>query len=136
MINCPKCNELLGDNVRTCFRCKHQITDAEYHEIMRAQDRQLNENWNDMFEMYHRKNRRSLIVLVSALLLTIALCVCFLTLDIDNAILPFVVGGLWGGVIIYIVASGTGKCPVCDQWMGRSSLFMTHCPRCGAKIRR
>lgn len=134
MINCPKCNELLGDNVRTCFRCQHQITEAEYHEIMKEQNLQLDAGWRGMYESYHRKRVRILIVLTGAILLTIALCVCFFMLDWNDAILPFAVGGLWIGVSVYLVASGAGKCPVCDQWMGRISILTTHCPRCGAKI--
>lgn len=134
MINCPKCNELLGDNVRTCFRCKHQITETEYHEIMRAKDRMSNMAWNDMLEKYHRKKRRLLMVFAGLLLLVIALCICSFIFDWKYYVLISAVGSIWIGFIIFCIVSGSGKCPICDQSMGRVSILMTHCPRCGAKI--
>lgn len=135
MINCPNCNELLGDNVDQCPECRHVITMEERQRISEyISYAQEEENIRLMAE-HSRRIKLEIIITLLVILLAMG-GTLLLMLYTENKV--FV--GIWEVVILagYLFAYfglRIGHCPFCERSLGRGSLFYTHCPRCGKRLR-
>lgn len=134
MYKCVKCGELLGDEVRTCFRCHHTVTDEEYHQILRENEMHRLEAMREVWADYGSRRRKYFIatlvfLVVSILLMSVG--VHFLGEEI--CIIAFLV--LFVGYSIFTICQKIYKCPLCGSFMGRRSFWDRYCPRCGGQYR-
>lgn len=135
MINCPKCNELIGDNVAECPFCKCTISEEARKEAILNNER-LHERAvsNSMLE-YGKRTKIAIIVSIIMLLVAILGMILIATYDLSvvYGIILFAIVFMFYGFSVY--KFHIGLCPYCESFMGRGPLFRTHCPRCGGRLR-
>ena len=134
MIKCPKCNELIGDNVAECPFCKTIISAEERQKAIEENEALHQEAVEAMIKEYYKRTRNGFIVAaVMFLLAVIGMTVIYsLQLDLFWVVLLFVfIAAIYG---ISVFKLRIGLCPYCESFMGRGILFRTHCPRCGGRL--
>lgn len=140
MIKCVKCHELLGENVTRCPFCNYSFTEEELSEHREEQERiHLETEQKSM-----KEHAKRLIIQYVVVFLVIAILLIGMKLledyNMDPIITQFIGAGMcFTCAIIYGVAAlvfHIGKCPYCEQSMGRHVLFDKHCPRCGGKLKK
>ena len=136
MKRCPKCNELIGDELSTCPLCNYEYSKEELEAEKRAAQ---NEEYQELLRTnkrvaLHRRKRAIMtwLVLGSIFLLAPASLLFvwvskYLSLGIVFAALAVLIGG-----IIYGVVSGATSCPHCGSTLFRN--HGDHCQSCGKKI--
>lgn len=135
MINCPKCNELIGDRMAVCPFCKTEITD-EYRRIVREQNEELHEEAVlDAMAEYSRRLKRQVVVGIITILL-IVLVLCAMVLFELGAFFGYAMCGLvliFYCIVVYIFR--IGYCPHCEKYMGGRNVYKEYCPKCGGRLK-
>ena len=136
MIKCPKCNELIGDNVTECPFCKTNISEEERNRATEENERVHREAVEASIKEYYRRTRNGIIVAVIMVLLAVIGVTLIYSLELE----VFWIFALFLAIaLIYTVSVlklRIGLCPYCESFMGRGILFRSHCPRCGGKLTR
>ncbi len=142
MIHCPKCNEVIGDDVHKCPFCRHEITEEERRNI--AKEKEM-ANWEatiEAMEEYSRRMRNGFLTWLILMGIAIA----------GSLIIVFCgLGTFWVFLLIaLIIAVGVicaakwhiGDCPYCEmpfysggRHSGGDVLFRNYCPNCGGRLR-
>lgn len=134
MINCSKCNELIGDNASECTFCKHIITDEERRMALRNNEKLHEEAVAQTMEEYSSRVKSEMIICATMLLTAIVGMMLIAMFDLSSVygIILFVFV-----VLIYVfgvLKLHIGLCPYCESFMGRGLLYRNHCPRCGGRL--
>ncbi len=139
MINCPKCNESLGDNVLICPFCRHEFTDEERLVISKAK---LEEAQNRSAEEYKRGSDFSYLRLIWQLgtiaiaVLTILAFNILKFADLSQAALVVLIVGfalLLIENVYFLLIKKANNCPHCGGYLSQS--YGNKCQWCGGKIR-
>ncbi len=114
MINCPKCNEVIGDDVRECPFCRHEITEEKRKNI--AEEKEL-ANWEATraaMEEYSRRIRNGLIASAIWVVTTFAVIMLaiFCHLETFWFVLIFVLVG--AAYFVSMHKLHFGQCPYCE----------------------
>lgn len=135
MINCPKCNELIGDSVTECPICKSPISEEARKEAVRNNERLHEDAIANSMSEYAKRTKNEIIVAIVMLLVAIIgmIFIAAYDLSIVYGVILFVIVLLFYGFSVYKYR--IGLCPYCESFMGRGMLFRTHCPRCGGRLR-
>lgn len=135
MINCPKCNELIGDSVTECPICKSLISEEARKEAVRNNERLHEDAIANSMSEYAKRTKNEIIVAIVMLLVAIIgmIFIAAYDLSIVYGVILFVIVLLFYGFSVYKYR--IGLCPYCESFMGRGMLFRTHCPRCGGRLR-
>lgn len=140
MINCPKCNELIGDSADKCFSCGYEISAEERFKILDA--RQANIDNREQEAATEHSQKLFTWSVVEGALLVIAFLIfviisnittleqspgIFLTVCLVAIFLPFV----W---MIIGIFRGVFSCPHCGS-TETHHIFAPYCNRCGKRLR-
>ena len=136
MINCPKCNELIGNDVISCPFCKTQITQEYRREIFRKNERFHDEAINEVMDEYTSRIRIEIITAIVMIVLAGSGMFVIALYDLNV---------IWGMILfaflflIYVFSVIKFRiriCPYCESFMGKGILFRRYCPRCGGRLMR
>ena len=135
MIYCPKCNEVIGDDVHKCPFCRHEITEEERRNIAKEKEMANREATIEAMEEYSRRMRNwfiaSAIWAVTALVVMLIVILC--NLAMVWYVLIFLL--LMAAYLVCVYKLHLAQCPYCEQFMRTNIFNTTHCPRCGGKLR-
>ena len=137
MINCPKCNELIGEELTACPMCGNDFTDKDIAEIKKILSERESKEYQyrkELIETYAKKRRNlGLIYLICLALIFVGM---FLTLSTDNVIYVNILapGGMIAAVSSLIIGhiNGTLCCPYCGASLYRNN--RKYCSYCGKRI--
>ncbi|MCQ2520628.1 MAG: hypothetical protein MJ107_08880 [Lachnospiraceae bacterium] len=140
MINCPKCNELIGDNAEKCFSCGYEISAEERLKILDARQASMDNREQEAATEHSQKlfawlAVEGIVLVIAFLLLVITSNVSkmannpgtLLTCCMVAIILPVV----W---MIIGMFRGVFTCPHCGR-METHHIFAPYCSRCGKRLR-
>ncbi len=141
MINCPKCNEMLGDDVHKCPFCRYEITEEDRRNILKEKELIHWEATIDAMAEHAKRTKYSVIMTLAAIVITIVGMMAVIIYGLH--VYWFVGLALLLNVacIIISVKLHLGVCPYCEQvlrthYHGCLLPFLgEYCPHCGGKLR-
>jgi predicted amidophosphoribosyltransferase len=138
MINCPKCNEPIGEDLKVCPICRYEFSEKDMADIRK----ELADKENKLF--YYRKEirenaakKRTRYVCIMLLSLFVPVILgCILTKITKNyGFISFLAPvGIISELVVMIVAmiNGAFRCPFCDGILYRN--HGRYCQNCGEKL--
>lgn len=139
MINCPKCNESLGDDIRICPFCRHELTDEERLLIEKAKHeeaRELSREEAARTEKAAVARLKFWLLLAGILILTMIAMIILNSLELYMAGVIVFVAGLVSSFLIaafMVLVKKVNNCPHCGGFLFRN--WGTNCQWCGKQIR-
>lgn len=138
MINCPYCNELIGEGLESCPICLKEFT-AQYRRSMLEKqmkdDRVKQEDDRNIKYKHHRKTMifKNImnIILVLNIINMLIIIKTHSRLCIHTQVVLFVIFIVTRviGITFFKVLS----CPYCDMYL--RSIHIVKCPHCGAEVK-
>ena len=135
MYTCPNCSELIGDNVRVCPICQHPVTEEEYRKAESIKESLQEQSVLKAMEEYRRRTRYAWIATPIFVIVILAISISFAVLNIEPEIIILSLLIVLGIYLTIAWKLRIGLCPHCESMMGRGTLFRTHCPRCGGRLK-
>ncbi|MBO4346537.1 MAG: hypothetical protein J5840_02735 [Lachnospiraceae bacterium] len=138
MKTCPKCNEMIGDNIKICPMCKHEFTMDENSEFVKEKEEREKAEY-DHFEAIRAqraKMRRILSIIAIASLVVGGISGAILTSITGDMLYVAVLtsAGIAVEIIvmIYGIVGGAFRCPYCEGLLYRN--YGKHCMHCGKRL--
>jgi transposase-like protein len=137
MINCPKCNELIGEELTRCPMCGYGFTDQDIAAIKKTLSERESKEYQyrkELIEISAKKRRRYGLMYFVSLVLMFAGMILTLTTGNTlwvNILLPV---AIIAAIAIMVVGhlNGTLCCPHCGASLFRNN--GKHCSYCGKRL--
>ena len=138
LINCPGCNELIGERVKKCPFCKHEITPQELNEAREKieaihTEARIKEEQNAIREFTKRHIIGTVLDIITTVLI-ICLIGVHLETDVDDITLWIAFIVVYGSWKILMYKLKADRCPYCDCVVDLSP-DSDDCPNCGRRLR-
>ncbi|MBP5261166.1 MAG: hypothetical protein J6Z43_03450 [Clostridiales bacterium] len=139
MINCPGCDQLIGDNNTKCPLCGYGFTEQDLKNVedkRRFESRQQQKEDLERIRLSAKRRMQWVILLIVCMVLSFVIGFGLVALT-GNISFGFVAVGLLVvtviGLPIFGMVSGWMACPFCGGALYRS--WGVCCPHCGKKYR-
>ena len=143
MISCPKCKELLAEDIKICPFCRHEITDHERVLITKALSEERRKASSEEEKLINDRGAKRMLWLaftVGFIILMFILLMVFCTSPLMNQ--PFAYKACAGIVAVtgfggmlssaLWVFTPISRCPHCNSYLFHP--FGSYCHRCGGRI--
>ena len=137
MKKCPRCNELIGDELEICPICHTEFTEKQLEEMKKAVEtvevQQLIRE-KKRLARFHKKRVIMGSIMYSGLGLMLLSPLFFHSITSTTGFVLLITGGvLFIGGLIFGLISGATNCPYCGSLLFRN--YGNHCAYCGKKYR-
>lgn len=135
MYNCPNCSEAIGDDIRKCPFCQHDITDEERKRADDIKEAMHEQAVLETMNEYRRRLRNGIIITLVFIAVIVA---GYIISAVSGVGLKMFCVLSVVALIIYLIIAIKWKvlfCPYCERMMSRGTFFRTYCPRCGGRLR-
>ena len=135
---CPKCKEMIGDDLQICPMCKYQFTREEIERFKREKEEAEYGEAKQLEELRAKRARMRVIYFL------VMMCSIFLPFAAGGAIASiahnlnifviFSVAGIVLGLAVLItgILNGAFRCPYCDTVLFRN--YGKYCSHCGKQL--
>ena len=130
-VKCPKCQELIKDDAKTCPYCKYEITADDLRKAIREEEEEKREYENEkMEEVRHRRLVRIIVGMCFVIALPI---IVLIGSKLDSKIAAYLLIGAWGvGLLSFELCTKYSKCPYCNTYL---RYYGEVCQHCGGRLR-
>jgi len=129
MMNCPKCQALMGENLTRCPACFHEITAAEFQKMEQEKEAEEKRIEEEAIQEYARR-RKAALGLTALLEVTLLIAGIILVCIKANTLIIYGVFTIIG-VIFWAksMSSGADLCPYCNAYTHRRGVtfLQTNC---------
>ena len=139
MINCPGCDQLIGDNNTQCPLCKYEFTKQDLIDVEEKRRSRVRQQQKDDLELIRLSaKRRTQWVIMLFVSMVLSFVIGFgLAAITGNIKYGFITVGLLAvsiiGLVVFGLVSGWMTCPFCGGGLYRT--FGVCCPHCGKKYK-
>ncbi|MCR5619890.1 MAG: hypothetical protein K6F65_07285 [Lachnospiraceae bacterium] len=139
MFDCPNCKEALGDDIRICPFCRHELTSDERYLIEKTRREEAQKVSAEESRITAEFSSLRAIWMLGTVALCLLIMVVFsflMFVDLVYAgLVVFIVGMvlLFIASVVFLVFLRANCCPHCGKFLFRN--FGTQCQWCGKSIR-
>lgn len=133
MYKCPNCGELLEDDAKICYFCKHHFSQKEIEE--RNSLAESNKPVLEAVTAFRRNTKIGILVIIGFMALFLLGLIMIISFSWP-AVADIILAAVWLiSFCIALVLSGFGRCTWCGMYIGGKYMYSSEfCRHCGKRI--